>query len=107
MSTESTDDPAAPDAKPGVTVPESRLNKDQSSTKPDDPSPIDKAAETGEEMLDVMQGMMGASTKMMQSFIDMRLNYLKVMRTMTEDPMNAMKAMNKSLQEMADRAKKD
>jgi hypothetical protein len=53
------------------------------------------------EMRDAMSTMMGASAKMMQSFIDMRLSYLRVMRTGLEDPATAMDIVTKNLADIA------
>ena len=62
---------------------------------------IDAAEETMREMRDAMTTMMGASSKMMQSFIDMRLSYLKVMRTGLEDPATAMDIATKNATDIA------
>ncbi len=62
---------------------------------------IDAAEETMHEMRDAMNTMMGASTKMMQSFIDMRLSYLKVMRAGLEDPAATATMMTENMKDIA------
>ncbi len=62
---------------------------------------IDTAEETMHEMRDAMNTMMSASTKMMQSFVDMRLSYLKVMRAGLEDPMATASMMSENMKDMA------
>ena len=62
---------------------------------------IEAAEETMHEMRDAMSTMMGASAKMMQSFIDMRLSYLKVMRTGLEDPATAMDIATRNATDIA------
>ena len=62
---------------------------------------IDAAGETMHEMRDAMTTMMGASSKMMQAFIDMRLSYLKVMRAGLEDPQTASQILTKNFNDVA------
>ena len=62
---------------------------------------LDTAEETMHEMRDAMNTMMGASTKMMQSFVDMRLSYLKVMRAGLEDPMATANMMSDNFKDVA------
>ncbi len=62
---------------------------------------IDAAEETMHEMRDAMNTMMSASTKMMQSFIDMRLSYLKVMRAGLEDPVATANMMSENMKDIA------
>ncbi len=69
------------------------------NTKEDDM--IDAAGETMHEMRDAMTTMMGASSKMMQAFIDMRLSYLKVMRAGLDDPETAAKILTENIKDVA------
>lgn len=62
---------------------------------------IDAAEETMHEMRDAMNTMMSASAKMMQSFIDMRLSYLKVMRSGLEDPSATATMMTENMKDIA------
>lgn len=62
---------------------------------------IEAAEETMHEMRDAMNTMMGASAKMMQSFIDMRLSYLKVMRAGLEDPAATATMMTENMKDIA------
>ena len=62
---------------------------------------IDTAEETMHEMRDAMNTMMSASTKMMQSFVDMRLSYLKVMRAGLEDPVATANMMSENFKDVA------
>lgn len=62
---------------------------------------IEAAEETMHEIRDAMSTMMGASAKMMESFIDMRLSYLKVMRAGLEDPATAMDIATKNATDIA------
>ncbi len=68
---------------------------------------IDAAEETMHEMRDAMNTMMSASTKMMQSFVDMRLSYLKVMRAGLEDPMATANMMSENMKDMAKAMNRD
>ena len=73
---------------------------------------IEAAEETMHEMRDAMNTMMSASTRMMQSFVDMRLSYLKVMRAGLEDPMATATMMSENMKDVAkamnqDNRKKD
>lgn len=71
----------------------------------------DRLLEAGEqtmlEMQDAMATMMSASTKMMQSFVDMRMSYLKVMRMGLEDPQTSFDMASKNMQDLAKAMKKD
>jgi len=62
---------------------------------------IDAAEETMHEMRDAMNTMMSSSTKMMQAFIDMRLSYLKVMRTGLDDPAATANMMTENMKDIA------
>lgn len=62
---------------------------------------IGEAAERMHEMQGSMYEMMGACTKFMQAFIDMRLGYLKVMRAGLEDPSAAVSIMTKNMEDAA------
>ncbi len=62
---------------------------------------IDAAEETMHEMRDAMNTMMSSSTKMMQAFIDMRLSYLKVMRSGLEDPAATASMMTENMKDIA------
>lgn len=62
---------------------------------------IEAAEETMHEMRDAMSTMMSASAKMMQSFIDMRLSYLKVMRAGLEDPATAIDIATRNATDIA------
>jgi hypothetical protein len=62
---------------------------------------IEAAEETMHEMRDAMNTMMGASSKMMQSFIDMRLSYLKVMRAGLDDPAATASMMTENMKDIA------
>ena len=66
---------------------------------------IEAGEQTLLEMQDAMTTMMSASTKMMQSFLDMRLSYLKVMRVGLDDPQSTFEMMSKNMQEIANSAK--
>ena len=70
----------------------------------------DRLLEAGEqtllEMQDAMATMMSASTKMMQSFVDMRMSYLKVMRMGLEDPQTSCDIASKNMQDIAKAMKK-
>ena len=73
---------------------------------------IEAAEETMHEMRDAMNTMMSASTRIMQSFVDMRLSYLKVMRAGLEDPMATATMMSENMKDVAkamnqDNRKKD
>ncbi|NKB51778.1 MAG: hypothetical protein GKR97_06075 [Rhizobiaceae bacterium] len=72
--------------------------------------PEDRLLEAGEqtllEMQDAMSTMMSASTKMMQSFVDMRMSYLKVMRMGLEDPQASFDVASKNMQDIAKAMKK-
>ncbi len=72
--------------------------------------PEDRLLEAGEqtllEMQDAMSTMMSASTKMMQSFVDMRMSYLKVMRMGLEDPQASFDVASKNMQDVAKAMKK-
>lgn len=68
---------------------------------------LKEGEKTIHEMRDAMVTMMESSTKMMQSFVDMRLSYLKVMRAGLDDPKTAFEIMSKNMQDVADAMKKD
>ena len=68
---------------------------------------LDHAAETAHEMRDAMSTMMEASTKMMQAFVDLRLSYLKMIRSGLDHPQAAFEMMAKNAREMADAVKRD
>jgi len=83
-------------------------NKDQSKTSAETSEEriIEASEQTLLEMQDAMTTMMGASTKMMQSFLDMRLSYLKVMRVSLDDPQSTFEMMSKNLKDVADAVNK-
>ena len=62
---------------------------------------IKQAEEMAHEASDAMITMMGASMNMMQSFVDMRLSYLKVMRAGLEDPKAMVEMASENLKTMA------
>jgi uncharacterized protein YegP (UPF0339 family) len=87
---------------------EANMNRGLTAPKPEagatdaaEDQMIEAAEETMHEMRDAMSTMMGASAKMMQSFVDMRLSYLKVMRTGLEDPATAMDIATKNAADIA------
>ena len=53
------------------------------------------------EMRSAMFSMMSSSAKTMQAFINMRMNYLKVMQVGLEDPVTTMNIMSKNLADTA------
>ncbi len=59
------------------------------------------------EMRDAMNTMMSSSTKMMQAFIDMRLSYLKVMRTGLDDPAATANMMTENMKDIAKAMNRD
>ena len=60
-----------------------------------------KAESSMNEMKGAMGDMMHAYGKFMQAFIDMRLGYLKAMRTGIEDPTTAISIMTKNFEDTA------
>lgn len=80
--------------------------KDKPDTSKED-AMIDAGEATIREMRDAMVTMMESSTKMMQSFVDMRLSYLKVMRAGLDDPKTALDMMSKNMADVANAVKKD
>ena len=84
-----------------MTANEETLKPEADTTETPEDKMIEAAEETMHEMRDAMSTMMSASSKMMQSFIDMRLSYLKVMRTGLEDPATAVEIVTKNLKDMA------
>ena len=81
------------------------MGQDKPKKEDKDTEAETKLLETGEqtllEMQDAMSTMMGASTKMMQSFVDMRMSYLKVMRMGLEDPQTSFDVASKNMRDLA------
>ena len=68
---------------------------------------INAGEQTLHEMRDAMSTMMTASSKMMQSFLDMQLSYMKVTRASLDDPHATFEMMSKNMRDVADAVKKN
>lgn len=88
-------------AKDETNTPRTEAKPEAGTSDADEDKMLDAAEETMHEMRDAMSTMMGASAKMMQAFVDMRLSYLKVMRAGLEDPTTAMNIATKNATDIA------
>ena len=77
-----------------------------SSNDEKDEAYLDAGEATAREMRDAMLTMMASGAKMSQAYIDMRLSYLKLMRTMAEDPATPFGIMAKNLADISNMMQK-
>lgn len=68
---------------------------------------IDTIEENMLEMRSAMFSMMSSAAKTMQAFVDMRMNYLKVMREGLDDPVTMMNVVSKNLSDTASALKEE
>ena len=68
---------------------------------------IDRAEHTAQEMRDSMTTMMEAGMKLMQAFIDMRLSYLKMLRSGLDDPRATFEMMSNNMRDVAGAMKRE
>ncbi|MDH3668835.1 MAG: hypothetical protein OEN23_18080 [Paracoccaceae bacterium] len=68
---------------------------------------IDAIEENMLEMRSAMYSMMSSCTKTMQAFVDMRMNYLKVMREGLDDPVTMMNIVSKNMSDTASALKEE
>jgi len=83
-------------------------DRDQGKSREDvENQMIERAEQTAHEMQDSMRTMMEAGMKLMTAFIDMRLSYLKMLRSGLDDPLATFEMMSSNMRDVAGAMKRE